>query len=165
MEYRRRIKLIACVVVTLISLVATGMAQEAKSSEGKYSAAGLKENEVDQFFLSFKKAVTNDDKDGVAGMVSYPIDVSLASGKRITIRNKVKFIQLYKSIFDTTFKQRIEQTQTKDLWANWQGVAMPRGEIWINGIVKDDKKPENYIIKITTINNVIARGKNGVKGK
>jgi hypothetical protein len=135
------------------------LAQGPAADEGKFSAAGLKNSEVEQFFLAFKAAVANGDKEAVASMVKYPAKVTLASGKTATIRNKVQFVQRYDAVFDQRFRRLISQTQLDDLWAKWSGVATPGGEIWLNGIVKNPKKPEQYEIKIITINNVVYRSK------
>jgi len=83
------------------------------------------------------------------------------------MKNEADFLGRYDEILDETFKQVISQTEVKDLWANWQGVAMPSGEIWINGIIKDVKRAEKYTIKITTINGPIRPNKSrkGQQGK
>ena len=79
------------------------------------------------------------------------------TGHRLTIKNEAEFLRKYDGIFDKTFKQVILQTEVKDLWARWSGVAMPTGEIWINGVSKNIKQPKKYTIKITTINGVTGR--------
>jgi len=83
----------------------------------------------------------------------------------VTLRNKAGFIRAYDRVFDKRFKKIILQTQAEDLWAKFSGVAMPHGEIWINGVLKDKRNIENYQIKITTINNIGYRGKHGNGGE
>src|SRR5262249_50534210 len=128
------------------------LSQVPTQSEGKFSLAGLDDREVEQFFISFKGAVAKNDKKKVISFIIFPTEVYLASSCRAKIRNEADFLSKYDQIFDETFKQVILQTEAQDLWANWSGVAMPRGEIWFSGIIEDVRRPEKYKIKITRIN-------------
>jgi hypothetical protein len=129
--------------------------QPSQQDENRFAVAGLKEREVEVFFNSFKEAVAKGDKRKVAGMVAYPVPTRLSSGRSVEIVNKARFIKLYDQIFDNKFKQLIAQTEFKDLWAKFSGVATPRGEIWINGIMKNRTSVDDYVIKITTLNGPI----------
>jgi hypothetical protein len=136
--------------------VALALAQPAFQERGRFSVAGLdNDSEVEQFFISFKEAIAKGDKRKVASLVSYPIMVNLANGRRTKIGNVADFVRAYDHIFDAKFKRLIATTEVKDLWAKYSGVAMPGGEIWFNGIVRNVKRPERYVIKITTINRPI----------
>ena len=128
------------------------LAQPSQQDEGRFAVAGLKEREVEVFFNSFKEAVAKGDKRKVATIVSYPLMASLSSNRRVKIVNSARFIKLYDQIFDDKFKQLIAETEFKDLWAKYSGVATPGGAIWINGIMKNPKNVEIYDIKITTLN-------------
>jgi hypothetical protein len=129
--------------------------RDAAQSTGKYSVAGLDDDrEVEDFFLSFKNAVARNDKAKVASMVSYPVYVRFTSGRNVRIRNARAFVKSYDAIFGKGFKQLIAQTEVKDLWAKWSGVATPRGEVWFGGIVKK-RRPNEYVLKITSINGPI----------
>jgi len=144
-------KRIAIVISLLLVLFATAFAQD----ENRFAVAGLKEREVGVFFNSFKEAVAKADKRMVAGMVSYPIKLYLPSNRIVKIANSARFIRFYNQIFDEKFKRLIAETEFKDLWAKSSGVATPRGEIWINGIVKNPKFEDDYEIKITALNGPI----------
>lgn len=144
----------AIAITLLLVLFATVAAQQ---DEGRFAVAGLKEREVEVFFKSFKEAIAKDDKRKVAGMVSYPINVYLVSERRVKIGSSARFIKLYDKIFDEKFKKLIAATEFKDLWAKYSGVAMPSGEVWINGIIKNPKFEDQYEIKVTTINGPIPR--------
>ena len=126
----------------------------------KFSVAGLEnDQEVETFFLAFKDNVAKDARQAVAAMLAYPIGVSLASGQRLTIRNRTQFLHRYNAIFDRTFKEFLQQAKVDDLWAKWQGVATPGGEIWIKGLVNNLKKPQTHKLKIVTINGVVYKPK------
>ncbi len=145
-------KTIAAIVLLALFPRVSALSQAPAQSGGKFYLAGLDDREVEQFFISFKEAVAKNDKKKVASLIAFPVGVSLASGRRMNIKSEADLLSKYDQIFDETFKQIISQTEVKDLWANWQGVAMPSGEIWINGISRDAKRLEKYTIKITTIN-------------
>ena len=122
--------------------------------EGRFDAAGLNEQEVEEFFLSFRDAISTRDKKKVASLLSYPIKVTLSSGARRTIRNQVDFIKAYDRIFDEKFSRLIVETRVTDLWARWTGVATPLGEIWFAGI-GSKTSPDKYRIKIIAINGLV----------
>lgn len=123
--------------------------------QDRFAVAGLNEQETVAFFASFKEAVAKGEKRAVAGMLSYPIRVTLKSGRRVRLVNSAAFIRAYDQIFYDEFKQLIAETKAEDLWAKSAGVATPRGEIWIAGIVKDSKNLDKYEIKIIAINGPI----------
>ena len=142
------------IAVTLLLVLFTATLSR-RQDNGRFAVAGLKEREVEVFFNSFKEAIAKDDKRKVAAMVNYPIKVYLRSDRTVKIANRARFIKFYDQIFDEKFKKLIAETEFKDLWAKWSGVAMPRGEIWINGVFKNPKSEGEYVIKITAINGPI----------
>ncbi|HJY27772.1 MAG TPA: hypothetical protein VJ306_07010 [Pyrinomonadaceae bacterium] len=139
------------ITITLLSILFTA-ALSRQQDENRFAVAGLKEREVEIFFNSFKEAVAKDDKRKIAAMVSYPIKVYLRSDRTVKIANSARFVKFYDRIFDQKFKDIIAATEFKDLWAKSSGVATPRGEIWINGIAKNPKFEDNYVIKVTALN-------------
>ncbi len=139
------------ITITLLSILFTA-ALSRQQDENRFAVAGLKEREVEIFFNSFKEAVAKDDKRKIAAMVSYPIKVYLRSDRTVKIANSARFVKFYDRIFDQKFKDIIAATEFKDLWAKSSGVATPRGEIWINGIVKNPKFEDDYVIKVTALN-------------
>ena len=123
-----------------------------KQEEGRFAVAGLNDRETEAFFASFKEAIAKGEKRKAAAMISYPIRVTVKSGRRIRLSNAAAFIRVYDQIFYDEFKQLIAKTEAKDLWAKSAGVATPRGEIWFSGIVRNAKEPDKYEIKIIAIN-------------
>jgi len=149
--------LIAMILLAIAAPIRGALTQEPAQDEGKYSVAGLKDREVERFFVSFKTAIAKGDKGMVSSMVSYPLTVILASGRRTKINNKAQLLRQFDAIFDPSFKRVIEQTRVDDLWANSHGVTTPDGDVWFSGVIKDVNKPEVYEIKITAINNARAK--------
>jgi hypothetical protein len=123
---------------------------------GKYSVAGLDdEKEVAKFFVSFRDAVKNHEKAKVAGMIAYPIQLTLASGKVAVIKSPKAFIKKYDEIFDRIFTDALSKKSPNELWANSQGVATASGEIWLGDVLAGGSG--QYQLKITAINGVTAR--------
>jgi hypothetical protein len=132
------------------------LTQEPAPDQNKYAAANLEDREVEQFFVSFKTAIAKGDKKTVSSMVSYPLTVILASGRRTKITNKAQLLRQFDAIFDPSFKRVIQQTKVDDLYASPNGVTTPDGDVWFSAVFKDMNKPE-YEIKITAINNARAK--------
>jgi len=134
---------------------ALAFAHPGTQEQGRFSVAGLNDAEAEAFFVLFRDAIATGDKKKVASLVNYPIRVSLKSGRGQTIGNSAEFIRSYDRIFYAEFKAIATKTDVRELWAKSSGVAMPRGEIWFSGIVKNAKRPEKYAIKIIAINGSI----------
>jgi len=145
------------ILISLLLIPIAVSAQPIRQDENKFAVAGVKEREIEVFFTAFKDAIAKDDKHKVAAMVSYPLRVPIASHRTVRVSNSARFVKLYDQIFDNKFKKLIANTEFKDLWAKYSGVATPRGEIWINGIIKNPKFSDKYVIKITAINGPIYR--------
>lgn len=123
------------------------------SAASRYEVAGL-ENQaaVDQFFGQFQQAVAKGDRATVAAMIHYPISVKLG-GKAVQLKTKAELISRFDSVFPAAFKRKLAGIKVKDLWANYQGVATPGGELWLGGVIHDQKHPEKYELRVIAINN------------
>ena len=145
------------IIVFHLLLVWTAMvsALPMKQDAGRFAVAGLNDRETEAFFASFKEAVAKGEKRKVAAMVSYPIRVTVKSGRRMRLSNAAAFIKTYDQIFYDEFKELIAKTESKDLWAKSAGVATPRGEVWFAGIVRDGNDLDKYEIKIIALNGPI----------
>jgi hypothetical protein len=147
-------KRVAVVIPLVLFCIALTFADPLIQEQDRFSVAGLNDGEVEAFFVSFREAIAKGDKKKVASLMSYPIKVTLKSGRRQKIGNSFEFVRSYDRIFYDEFKAVITKTEVKDLWAKSSGVAMPTGEIWFSGIVNANR-PESYSIKIIAINGPI----------
>jgi hypothetical protein len=148
-------KRVVIVIPLVLFCIALAFGYPLIKEQDRFSVAGLNDGEVEAFFVSFREAIATEDKKKVASLMSYPIKVTLKTGRRQKIGNDLEFIQSYDRIFSDEFKALIKKTELKDLWAKSSGVAMPRGELWFSGIAKNAKRPESYSIKIIAINGPI----------
>ena len=154
-QWDAKLRSLAIAASLLVVLVLPGFAFSRPQDENRFAVAGVNEREVEFFFTAFKEAVAKGQKQRVATMISYPVTPRLASGRSVKVSSRATLIKLYDQIFDAKFKQLIASTEFKDLWAKFSGVATPRGEIWINGVMHDPDAPDKYEIKITSINGPI----------
>ncbi|MEX2492727.1 MAG: hypothetical protein WD425_13300 [Nitrospirales bacterium] len=75
-------------------------------------------------------AVKADNKKQVAALVNYPL------GRRYplkSIKNQEEFIENYSTLFDEKLKKEIiEFNPERDIFWNWQGIALLHGGIWLD---------------------------------
>jgi hypothetical protein len=87
--------------------------------------------------LSFQKAVAAHDAAAVAELVGYPISVSI-NGRKTAIRNARAFIANYDAIMTPDIVATIKNQRYEDLFVNYQGVMFGRGQVWVNGVCRDN---------------------------
>lgn len=100
-------------------------------------------------FDAIQEAVADDDKTGFAAWVSYPIALT-ADGEAMTIEDAAQFEEHYDLILTDEIKAAIADQKWQDLFVNYQGIMFGNGQVWLNGICKDDKCAE-FDVKIITI--------------
>lgn len=100
-------------------------------------------------FDAIQKAVADDDKTGFAAWVSYPIALT-ADGEEVTIEDAAQFEEHYDVILTDEIRAAIADQTWQDLFVNYQGIMFGNGQVWLNGICKDDKCAA-FEVKIITI--------------
>ena len=112
------------------------------------------------FFLNFRSALENNDRQRVASLISYPVLAQLHK-KRTFIRSRGQLIFHFDEVFDQQIRCAILSATDKDVWGNSRGFTVDGGPIWFDGIIPADEHPDTdapdywsrYPIKIITINN------------
>ena len=114
-------------------LLAAGLMAVATACEAKedYSFVGIKDaSQVPKFVASLQKALAAEDKNAVAGLVSYPLMVSVG-GEDLEIENKAAFVSQYDRIITKEIKQNILAQPLNDIFVNKQGVMVGTdGKVW-----------------------------------
>lgn len=118
----------------------------------KYTFLSGTDDAVENFMRKVKVSILKGDKSWIANHVSYPIKTSLDKKNRITIKNKKQLINNFYRIFHAEYRRKIESYYTSNLFNNYQGAMIGRGEIWINSTPKSKNNKYGYLI--TAINNV-----------
>lgn len=126
------------------------------SKARRFSGAGAEtDDEVIDFWLKFQKAIAADDRATVASMANYPLRATFASDplnyRDRYLKSSRDFLRVYDRIFDPAMKAFIANTSSDDIWGNYNGVATPRGQIWIGLFCNDDQCKKGHKIKLRTI--------------
>jgi len=87
-------------------------------------------------FSQLQQGVRTGDKQAVAKLVAYPLDVKI-DGKPRTIRNAQAFIQSWDGIITPDIARVIRDQKFSDLFVNQKGVMFGDGQVWLSGICRD----------------------------
>jgi hypothetical protein len=96
------------------------------------------------FLAELQAAVKANDKDKIAGMISYPLNF-IHDGKRARIREKQTFLARYDDIFSDRIRTAILQQSSHCLFGNANGEMIGRGEVWFSEM-------QDGTVKIITVN-------------
>jgi hypothetical protein len=96
------------------------------------------------FLAQLQGAVQANNKEAVAGMISYPLLV-LRDGKRTRIPRKEALLSNYDRIFTTSVRDAVLQQTAQCLFGNSLGAMVGSGEVWFS-----EQAPEQW--KIITVN-------------
>jgi hypothetical protein len=96
------------------------------------------------FLAQLQAAVQSNNKEQVAGMISYPVLI-MRDGKRTRIPRKEAFLASYERIFTTPVRDAILHQTAQCLFGNSLGAMVGSGEVWFR-----EQAPEQW--KIITIN-------------
>ena len=106
-------------------LVSISQAQE---QNGCIEAYGSKT--VSDFLSDLQKSVAAGDRAHVASLIQFPITITI-KGKRISLRNRQQLLTHYDVAFDPKVKGFLAKQHFADLFCNWKGIMIGRGEIWL----------------------------------
>jgi hypothetical protein len=138
------------VLVTVSACAAAGLAfAEDDATNGAIDQAFGDHAKYQAVILSFRKAVAAHDSAAVAELVSYPISVS-ANGRKKIIPNAKTFIANYDAIMTPDIVSAVTKQKYEDLFVNSHGVMFGNGQVWVNGVCKDNAC-KTLDVKVITI--------------
>jgi len=105
------------------------------------------DQDVEKFVSKIQSYIVNNKKEQLAEEIKYPINVKI-NDKAIKIQNKDELIKNYDKIFTLDYKQKISKAPTKYLFANYQGIMVGLGLIWINDIISTGSNSKLMVIAI-----------------
>ena len=100
-------------------------------------------------FDAIQQAVSDGDAAAFATWVSYPIKV-VADGEEMLLSDEEQFIEHYDNILTDEILQAILDQSWSGLFVNSDGVMFGNGQVWLNGICRDESCAE-FDVKIITI--------------
>lgn len=97
-----------------------------------YEIMGSSNQEVEDFLTELKNYILSSNKEAVAQLIKYPVNVSIV-GKSTTISSSQEFIDQYNEIMSKDLVNSISNAYTKFLFNNYQGVMFGGNQfnIWI----------------------------------
>ena len=100
------------------------------SPENYYSSIGYDAKDVEKFAQQIKDSVN--DKAEFVKLISYPISIEI-DGSSISIENEEEMLDIYDKLIEQNgFKQQIENVYPKFMFANYMGICVEDGIMWIN---------------------------------
>lgn len=116
----------------------------------RYRTAGFDNDKaVEQYVQKFQNYIKKGDRINISNLIKYPLNAKV-SGERIVISNKKQFVDNYDNIFTEEFKNIMEKTHVKYMFANCQGVMFGSGSknIWINNVLDKGRNEGFHIIAV-----------------
>jgi hypothetical protein len=98
---------------------------------------------------SLQKGVGAHDPAGVARLIRYPLNVSMA-GRKMNIQNAKAFIANYDAIMTPDIVAAVRNQKYENLFVNSQGVMFGDGQVWIAGVCSDNTC-KTQDVKVITI--------------
>ncbi|WP_158750730.1 hypothetical protein [Acidobacterium sp. S8] len=140
-----------CLLALLLLSAASSMALSAQSGIDEQCDGSTVDTQGPEtakaaraFLAELQAALRANDKQKIAGMVSYPVNV-IHAGKRAHIRDKQTFLARYDSLFDEHLRKVILEQSAHCLFGNANGEMIGQGEVWFSEL-------GNGSVKIITIN-------------
>jgi len=105
------------------------------------------------FLLEIQDNLRSDNKEKLSGLIHYPITIDLFDGSELKIKNAAEFIANYEKIVVPKWKDLVLAQEPSELFSNWQGAMVHRGELWFTPICLDEtcEKWQFYIVAIRQI--------------
>jgi hypothetical protein len=104
------------------------------------------------FFLKLRQATQDNDTNWICAHVAYPLSVKIG-GRKLRIKTNHDCQLRYKKLFSNKIRLAIESQSAENLFMNWQGIMVGRGELWITPVLRETKNGKVIEYYITAINN------------
>jgi hypothetical protein len=117
----------------IVSLLALCRRSSATNQTG---ADGLTAEDLDLFLSRLQRAVADDDRAGVAALIFFPLRVNRVNRKAEYI-GSADFGKKYSRIFTEKVRGAIMAQRSSELFRNYSGAMIGRGEVWMSGICKE----------------------------
>jgi len=103
----------------------------------------------EEAFTAIQTAVAENDSEAVAAWVAYPFAATI-DGDAVSIEGPDGFIEHYDSIVTDEVMEAVTGQSYEDLFVNAEGIMFGNGQMWLNGVCKDDSCAE-FDVRIITI--------------
>lgn len=148
------LKLLLSLALLLGLQVVPAVAQSRDDVNGQIDMLLGDHRQYEALFDALQAAVAADDPEAVAGLVSYPITITIG-GEPVTFESPEEFGSYYAEIFTPEIRSAVLDQKYDELFVRDQGVMFGNGQVWLSGICLDDacEKPEARILTIQSTAN------------
>lgn len=140
------------VVLAVLLMVLPGSPAAAQSADAVNANIELVLGDhtlYEEAFMAIQSAVAENDADAVAEWVAYPFAAAF-DGEAFSIEGPEGFVEHYDRIITEEVRETVTGQNYEDLFVNAEGVMFGNGQMWLNGICKDDSCAE-FDVRIVTI--------------
>ena len=131
----------------------TSVAGESTSGRPEpFEVAGITYAEATEILHELQIAVAANDASAVAALTEFPLTVTGRPGPATASQ----FARDFTSIYTERVRAAVRKQTVDSLFANWKGIIIGRGEVWIAAVCDVDSVPQqcrNRRVRVVSINN------------
>jgi hypothetical protein len=142
-------KLLMAIIAALTLIAAPALAQTDADVDARIDMVLGDHAAYREAFDAIQAAVAAKDGAAFAAWVSYPITV-VADGEEMVIGSTEQFAEHFDTIVTDEIATAITGQKWADLFVNDQGLMFGNGQVWVNGICKDETCA-TFDVKVITI--------------
>jgi hypothetical protein len=141
----QRVILMAAIAIGALQLAVSAQMAAQSCENSTVDTQGEQTAKVSRAFLAeLQAAVRANDKQKIAGMISYPLNVNHGTN-RTRVRSKDALLAQYDAIFTVQIRKDILAQSSKCLFGNDNGAMVGNGDLWFSEI-------NNGPVKIYAVN-------------
>lgn len=112
-------------------------AAQGEDDQAFFRQSGMSKEEAAAFVATFLEAVKADNREAVAGMITYPRKVKTPAGES-TAGSAEEFLACYDEIFTADFKARLGSASASDLFCKNGLIGLGDGSVWFFPATMED---------------------------
>ena len=113
-------------------------ASQGEDAQAFFEQSGMSKEEAAAFVKTFLEAVKADNREAVAGMITYPRKVKTPAGEG-TAGSAEEFLAYYDEIFTAQFREKLGAVSASDLFCKDGLIGLGDGSVWFYpATVEDD---------------------------
>jgi len=137
-------------LVALAALLLPAAQAAPPATPEPFAVAGISRAEAAEFLARLQAAVRADDAGAVASLTHFPLTVNGRTGAA----TRAEFLEHYPSIFNARVRSAVLSQTLEGLFANWKGLIVGRGEVWIAALCDEASPPEECSDRRLLVNSI-----------
>lgn len=143
-------------MVSRRGLLLTGLLSDLVSQPSIVAAAdnepgpdGLTAQQLGAALTALQEAVKRDDAEGVAALMSFPLQVN--HGSHSEHMGRSRFLARYPQVFTGKVRRALAAQEAQALFRNARGAMVGEGELWLSGVCMD-KACKSLAVQVVAVN-------------